>query len=80
MEMSTFDIIWCGLLAATIVFYVYGKAYRLKDIGDRMVELQVHNPHNPDLQAVERQFRFWDRVPSLTMLAMALGTMIVTQL
>jgi len=80
MELSTFKIVWAILLAGSIVFFAYGKTCRLRDLGEEMTELQVNNPMSPDLDAIKRKFRFWDRTPSLVMIAMALGTMIVTQL
>lgn len=78
MDHSTFRMIYGIAFAAVIIFYLYGKTWRLKEIGDKLTDLRVNDPTNPDLAALQRRFNFWDKVPSLAMIAAALGMIVIS--
>lgn len=78
MDYSTFRIVYGIVFAAVIVFYLYGKTWRLKEVSDQLVDMRVNDPTNPDLAGLQRRFNFWDKAPSLAMIAAALGMLIIS--
>lgn len=78
MDHSTFRIIYGIVFAAIIIFYLYGKTWKLNEVRDELTDMRVNDPTNPDVAALQRRFNFWDKVPSLAMIAAALGMIIIS--
>ena len=78
MNYSTFRIVYGIAFIAVIIFYIYGKTRRLKEVSEQLSDMRVNDPSNPNLAALQRRFNFWDKVPSLAMIAAAFGMVIIS--
>jgi hypothetical protein len=47
MDHSTFRIIYGIVFAAIIIFYLYGKTWKLNEVRDELTDMRVNDPTNP---------------------------------
>ena len=79
MEYDVLKTLWGFSFLLTLVFYLYGKIYRYKQLEEERFILSMQGESQKGvLFELHKKMHFWQTVPSIVMIAVGLGGLFFT--
>ena len=74
MEYDVLKTLWGFSFLLTLVFYLYGKIYRYKQLEEERFMLSMQGESQKGMLFVlHKKMHFWETIPSIVMIAVVLG-------